>query len=156
MSKVFNRKSLTGQSFSKMKMPANIVKREYFSCISYVRYTTFFQLCVCGCDHFLAGCGWVWPFSGWLWVGVGRRDLFWLGVGECGWVCITFVWLVVGDYGWLWPFFWWVCVGLDGLTFFGWVWVSATFLWLVVCCNLFLAGCGRVLVSVTFLWLGVG
>ena len=29
--KVFNRKRLTGKSFSKMKVSANIVKRKYFS-----------------------------------------------------------------------------------------------------------------------------
>ena len=38
----------------------------------------FFWVCVCGCDIFLGGCGWVWHFSGW---GVGGCDIF-LGGGE--------------------------------------------------------------------------
>ena len=99
------------KSFSKMKTPANIVKREYFSRIYHVMDTwhSFFQLCVgvCvgvtflwlsvgGCDLFwlgVGGCGWVWPFLGWVWVGVGECDLFlagrrwvWVSVGGCGWV----------------------------------------------------------------------
>ena len=109
ISKIFNRKRLTGQSFSKMKKAAGIVKTEYFSRIYHVLDTwhSFFQLCVGWCNHFLAGCGWVWHFLtfilldvgmcdlffGWVWVGVGGYDLFWLGVGECEWVWLFFGWV---------------------------------------------------------------
>ena len=61
---------------------------------------SFFQLCVGRCDHFLAGCG-------------------------CVWVFVTFFWLGIGGFGWMWPFFGWVWVSV---TFFlagcGWVWVG--------------------------------
>ena len=85
VSKVFNRKRWTGQSFSKMKTPANIVK------ITYVlgMWHSFFQLCVSGYDLLLAGwdlcyqgvsgCGWVWPFFGWVWVSLGK----------CGWMWVS-------------------------------------------------------------------
>ena len=52
---------------------------------------------VSGCDPFFAGCGWVWPFLGWVCAGVGERDLFWLGVGEFGWIEMG-----VGGCGWAW------------------------------------------------------
>ena len=143
VSKVFNRKRWTGQSFSKMKTPANIVKRKYFYvCVG--QWHSFFLLCVggydlllAGCDLFylgLGGCGWVRPFlarCGWVWMSV---TFFWVGVGEC-----DLFWLGVGRCGWVWPFF-------------GWVWVSVTFFWLVWVgvgeCDLFLTGCGWVWVSV--------
>ena len=35
---------------------------------------------------FLAGCELVWPFSGWVWVGVRNCDLFLAG---CGWVWVS-------------------------------------------------------------------
>ena len=122
VSKVFNRKRWTGQSFSKMKTPANIVKRKYFYvCVG--QWHSFFLLCVggydlllAGCDLFylgLGGCGWVRPFlarCGWVWmsvtffwVGVGECDLFLAGVGGCGWVWPFFdwVWVSVGECGWV-------------------------------------------------------
>ena len=135
VSKVFNRKRWTGQSFSKMKTPANIAKKEYFYVC--VRHVTLFLSVVRG--WVWPSFGWVWPFSsgcGWVWVSM----IFFGWV----WVCVTFSWLGVGGCGWVWPFF-------------GWVWVSVTFFWLGVGeCDLFLAGCGWVWVSVTFFWLSVG
>ena len=63
---------------------------------------SLFQLCVggydlllAGCDLFylgVGGCGWVWPFLGRVWLGVGECDLF---LAECGWV-----WVSVGGCGW--------------------------------------------------------
>ena len=90
VSKVFNRKRWTGQSFSKMKTPANIVKREYFYVC--VRHVTFFLSVMSG---------WVWPSFGWVWVSV---TFFWIGVGGCGWVWPFFgwVWVSVGKCGWMW------------------------------------------------------
>ena len=52
---------------------------------------SFFQLGVGGCNlFFLTGCGWVWPFFGWVWPfldGCGSVWPFfgwmWVGVGEC-------------------------------------------------------------------------
>ena len=87
VSKVVNRKKWTGQSFSKMKIPANIVKKEYlYAC---VRHVTFFISAMCGWVWpsfewvwpFLSGCGWVWPFLALMWVGVDECGL--VGVGEC-------------------------------------------------------------------------
>ena len=96
-----------------------------------------YDLLLAGCDLFylgLGGCGWVRPFlarCGWVWMSV---TFFWVGVGEC-----DLFWLGVGRCGWVWPFF-------------GWVWVSVTFFWLVWVgvgeCDLFLTGCGWVWVSV--------
>ena len=93
-SKVVNKKSWTGQSISKMKTSANIVKREYFSRIYMLdMWHSLFQLCVgkcniflAGCNHFLAGCGWVWA-------GI---TIFWLGVGEWMWPFLDSVWMGVG------------------------------------------------------------
>ena len=101
-------------------------------------------------------CGWVWPFFGWVWVGVGVCDLYLAG---CVWVGVTVFWLVVvgcgyvfflAGYGCVWPFlagcewvwvsvtFFWLGVGGRGWVwpFFGWVWVS-------------MGKCG-------WLWVGVG
>ena len=66
ISKVFNRKRWTGQFFSKMNTPANIVKREYlYVCVRHV--TLFISVMVGGYDLLLAGC-----------------DLFYVGVDGCG------------------------------------------------------------------------
>ena len=89
-----------------MKTPANIMNREYFSCISYVLETwhSFFQLCLGGCDPFLTGCGCgsVWPFFGWVWPLAG-----------CGWIWVSMA-IFFGGCGWVWV----------SVTFFGWLWVS--------------------------------
>ena len=80
---------------------------------------SLFQLCVGGYDLVLAGC-----------------DLFYLGVGGCGWV-LPFYWLGGGGCGWVWPFF---------LAGYEWVWP-------------FLTGCGWVWVSVGgygWVWMGMG
>ena len=78
------------------------MKREYFSRIYHVLHTwhSSFQLCVGGCDHFLAGYEWVWvsvtfftlgvggrgrvwPFFDWVWVSMGKCGWLWVGIGEC-------------------------------------------------------------------------
>ena len=117
VSKVFNGKKWTGQSLSKMKTPANIVKREYlFVC---VRHVILFISVMCG---------WVWPSFGWVWLSVSECDLFLAG---CGWVW-PFFWLGVGGCGWVWPFLGLVWVGVGKCDLFlagcGWVWVST---WLI-------------------------
>ena len=135
--------SWAGQSFSKMKTPGNIVKREYFYVC--VRHVTFFLSVMRG--WVWPSFGWVWPFI-WVWVGVGECNQFlagcgrlwpfvtfsWLGVGECGWVWPFSGWVLVGvgecafflaGCGWVWYFFDWVCVGVGKC---GWVWVSARFI----------------------------
>ena len=102
VSKVFNRKRWTGQSFSKLKTPANIVKREYlYVC---VRHVTFFISTMCG---------WVWPSFGWVWPFLFR----------CGWVLVSVTYFLA-KCEWVWvsvTFFW---LGVSGC---GWVWVSARF-----------------------------
>ena len=70
------------------------------------RWHSLFQLCVggydlllAGCDLFylsVGGCEWVWPFFGWVWVGVGEWNLFCLGVGGWRWV-----WVGVDECGWV-------------------------------------------------------
>ena len=54
---------------------------------------------------FMAGCGWVWPFFGQVWVGVTLFGCVWVGVtfflAGCGWVW-PFFWLDVGKYGSVW------------------------------------------------------
>ena len=131
--KVFNRKRWTGQSFSEIKTPANIVEREdLYVC---VRHVTFLISVICG--WVWSSFGWVWPFlsgCGWIWVSV--TFIFWLGVSGCRWVS---------------PFFGWVWVGV---TFFGWVWVGmgeCNLFWLSVggcrCVWPFLTGCRWVWVS---------
>ena len=132
VSKIINRKTLTGQSFPQIKTPANIVKMEYFSrtyhvldtwCSFYVWVgVTFFGLIWPLSDWvFVTFFGWVWVGVTFFWLGVGGYDLFGLGVSGCGWV---------------WPFL-------------GWVWVGVTFFWLGIKeCDRFLTGCG---LSVTFL-----
>ena len=85
-------------NWSILKTPANIVKMEYFYVC--VRHMAFFLSVMRRWPwRFMAGC-----------------DLFWLGVGECGWVwvSVTFFWLGVGGCGWVWLF----------LAECGWVWVS--------------------------------
>ena len=80
---------------------------------------SLFQLYVGGYDLVLAGC-----------------DLFYLGLGGCGWV-LPFYWLGGGGCGWVWPFF---------LAGYEWVWP-------------FLTGCGWVWVSVGgygWVWMGMG
>ena len=122
------------------------MKREYFSHIYHVldMWHSFFQLCVGGCDHFLAGCGWLWVFTTFIWLGIGGCDFFWLGVSGCGWV-----WPVLTG-----------CVGVGQCDLFlagcGWVWVSVTYFWLGVgWCGWVWPFFGLVWVSVSD-WVGVG
>ena len=120
--------------FSKMKTPGNIVKREYFYVC--VRHVTFFLSVMRG--WVWPSFGWVWPFI-WVWVGVGECNHFLAGCGRL-WPFVTFSWLGVGECGWVWPFSGWVLVGVGECAFFlagcGWVWVGVIFFWLGVC------GCG--------------
>ena len=80
-----------------MKTPANIVKREYFSCIYHV-LDMWLSLCVGeydlslgGCCHFLTGCGWVLLF-----LAGCDHCFFWLGLDRCGCVWLIFGWVWVG------------------------------------------------------------
>ena len=50
------------------------------------------------CDHFLAGCGWVWVSVTFIWLGGGERDLFLAGCWWV-WVSVTFFWLGVARCG---------------------------------------------------------
>ena len=100
ISKIFNRKRLTGQSFSKMKKAAGIVKMEYFSRIYHMLDTwhSFFQLCVVGVTI--------------SWLGVGGYGTFW-PLFCWMWECVTYF---LAGCGRLWV----------GMTFFDWVWVSVS------------------------------
>ena len=118
VSKVFNRKRWTGQSFQKWRHLLIVWKDNIFT---YVLDTwhSFFLLCVGGYGLLLAG----WDLFYLGVVGLGECDLFWLDVAGCGrvwpsfgwvWMSVTVFWLGVGGCGWVWPFFDWC----------GWVWVS--------------------------------
>ena len=118
VSKVFNRKRWTGQSFQKWRHLLIVWKDNIFM---YVLDTwhSFFLLCVGGYGLLLAGCDLFYLGV----VGLGECDLFWLDVAGCGrvwpsfgwvWMSVTVFWLGVGGCGWVWPFFDWC----------GWVWVS--------------------------------
>ena len=50
------------------------------------------------CNHFLAGCGLVWVFVTFIWLGVGGYDLFLAGCGWV-WVSVALFWLGVGGCG---------------------------------------------------------
>ena len=115
ISKVFNRKIITGQSFSKMEKPINIMKREYFSLV----YHTHDILSFSWVDVTISwlGVGGVWVFMTFFWLGMGWFDLFLAGCGSV-WVCMIFFWLGVGGCRWMWPFFGWVWVSVAE---YGWV-----------------------------------
>ena len=124
-----------GQSFSKMKTPGNIVKKEYFYIC--VRHVTFFLSVI----H-----GWVWPSFGCVWP----------FIYGCGWVWMSVTLFWPGECDLLQPFFGWLLVGVGECDLFlagcWWVWVGVNFFWLGVGgYELFLAWCGRVWVSARFI-----